>query len=136
MSRLASILGRSFERSLLVQLLESESVDTGADPLEELHAQLVAEPTGEGIIRFRHALLQEAAYQSLPFRQRLVLHRKVGEAIEQNAAEPEDVAPLLSYHFLAAQDWERTWRYARLAARDGAPTPTHSPKQRSNSNTQ
>ena len=25
--------------------------------------------------------------------------------------------PCLSLHFLAAQDWERTWRYARMAAR-------------------
>jgi class 3 adenylate cyclase/predicted ATPase len=115
--RLASVLGRSFERSLLVQLLESESVDTGIDPLEELHAQLVPESTDDGVVRFRHALLQEAAYQSLPFRQRLALHRKVGEAIEQDAVETADVAPLLSYHFLAAQEWERTWLYARMAAR-------------------
>ena len=114
--RLASVLGRSFERSLLLQLLDSESVDTGTDPLQELHTQLVPEPAGEGVLRFRHALLQEAAYQSLPFRQRLVLHRMVGEAIEQEAAEAEDVAPLLSYHFLAAQDWERTWHYAQMAA--------------------
>jgi tetratricopeptide (TPR) repeat protein len=114
--RLASVLGRSFERNLLVQLLESESVDAGTDPLEELKAQLVPEPTGRGVVRFRHALLQEAAYQSLPFRQRLVLHRKVGEAIEQGAAQAEDVAPLLSFHFLAAQDWDRTWTYSRIAA--------------------
>ena len=115
--RLASVLGRSFERTLLVQLLESEGVETGADPLEELQSQLVPEPTGKGILRFRHALLQEAAYQSLPFRQRLVLHRTVGETIERDSYEVEGVAPLLAYHFLAAQDWERTWRYARMAAR-------------------
>ena len=115
--RLASILGRSFERKLLVQLLESEAVDIDGDPFEELGAQLVTEPTDEGIIRFRHALHQEAAYQSLPFRQRLVLHRKVGETIERESAEAEDVVPMLAYHFLAAQEWDRTWRYARLAAR-------------------
>jgi predicted ATPase len=115
--RLASVLGRSFERSLLVQLLKIESVDTGLDPLEELGAQLLPDPSGEGAVRFRHALLQEAAYQSLPFRQRLLLHQKAGEAIERGGTETGDVAALLSYHFLAAQDWERTWRYARDAAR-------------------
>jgi class 3 adenylate cyclase/tetratricopeptide (TPR) repeat protein len=114
--RLASVLGRSFERSLLVQLLDSESVDAGTDPFEELTAQLVPEPMSRGSVRFRHALIQEAAYQSLPFRQRLVLHRKVGEAIERGASQAEDVAPLLSFHFLAAQDWERTWTYSRIAA--------------------
>jgi class 3 adenylate cyclase len=115
--RLASVLGRSFERSLLVQLLESELVDIGIDPLDQLDAQLVPDSTGEGAIRFRHALLQEAAYQSLPFRQRLGLHLKAGEVIERRAAETDDADALLSYHFLTAQDWDRTWLYARSAAR-------------------
>ena len=113
--RLASVLGRSFDRRLLGQLLAAESVVTGADPLADLHTQLVPDGDGEQI-RFRHALLQEAAYQSLPFRQRLELHRKVGEALEGGTADPEAVAPLLSLHFLSAQDWARTWRYARVAA--------------------
>jgi class 3 adenylate cyclase/tetratricopeptide (TPR) repeat protein len=114
--RLASVLGRSFDRRLLGQLLVAESVGTGADPLADLRAQLVPDGDGEQI-RFRHALLQEAAYQSLPFRQRLELHRKAGEALERDTADPDAVAPLLSLHFLSAQDWGRTWRYARVAAR-------------------
>jgi class 3 adenylate cyclase/tetratricopeptide (TPR) repeat protein len=113
--RLASVLGRSFERSLLDRLLDSESVDVGADPLNHLEAQLVADENGDHI-SFRHALLQEAAYQSLPFRQRLALHIKAGEAIERAAKRPVDVAPLLSFHFVAAQEWQRTWQYARMAA--------------------
>jgi class 3 adenylate cyclase/tetratricopeptide (TPR) repeat protein len=113
--RLASVLGRTFDRSLLYGLLESESVDLGNDPLDQLQGLLMAE-TADGRIRFRHALLQEAAYQSLPFRQRLALHRVVGEIIERDAVDTEEVATLLSEHFLAAQDWERTWRYALVAA--------------------
>ena len=113
--RLASVLGRSFDRALIDQLLAVELVDAGADALEDLRAQLVSDGDSERI-RFRHALLQEAAYQSLPFRQRLELHRTVGEIIERGATEVDDVAPLLSRHFLAAQDWDRTWRYARKAA--------------------
>ena len=84
-------------------------------------------PDGDGEqIRFRHALLQEAAYQSLPFRQRLELHRKVGEALEGDTADPDAVAPLLSLHFLSAQDWDRTWRYARVAARVAQQAHAHS----------
>ena len=114
--RLASVLGRSFDRSLLDRMLAAESVEVGPDPLAELQAQLLPDESGWRI-RFRHALLQEAAYQSLPFRQRLVLHRDVGLALEGDATRDSAVAPALSLHFLAAQDWERTWRYARLAAR-------------------
>ena len=113
--RLAAVLGRSFDLSLLRKLLVTESVDMGADPIEALRAQLVPDGDGERI-RFRHAPLQEAAYQSLPFRQRLGLHRTVGETIERDAADADEVSPLLSLHFLAAQDWGRTWRYACRAA--------------------
>jgi class 3 adenylate cyclase/tetratricopeptide (TPR) repeat protein len=111
---LASVLGRSFDPELLVQLLDAEGVETDADPLERLHAQML--PDGGNRVRFRHAVLQEAAYQSLPFRARLGLHREVGEAIERGASELVEVAALLSLHFMSAQDWERAWRYARMAA--------------------
>jgi class 3 adenylate cyclase/tetratricopeptide (TPR) repeat protein len=114
--RLASVLGRSFERSLLEQLLAAEFVDAVVDALVDLRAQLIPDADG-GRIRFRHALLQEACYQSLPFRQRLALHRTVGEIIELSGADDSETAPMLSLHFLAAQDWRRTWRYARTAAR-------------------
>jgi class 3 adenylate cyclase/tetratricopeptide (TPR) repeat protein len=114
--RLASVLGRSFERSLLEQLLAAESVDSGDDALDDLQAQLTPDVDGRRI-RFRHALLQEACYQSLPFRQRLALHRTVGEIIERDGSDDGETAPMLSLHFLAAQDWRRTWRYARIAAR-------------------
>jgi class 3 adenylate cyclase/tetratricopeptide (TPR) repeat protein len=114
--RLASVLGRSFEWSLLEELLVAESVDAGAEALEDLRAQLLPDADRRRI-RFRHALLQEACYQSLPFRQRLALHKTVGEIIERDGTDDGETAPMLSLHFLAAQDWRRTWRYARMAAR-------------------
>jgi class 3 adenylate cyclase/tetratricopeptide (TPR) repeat protein len=115
--RLSSVLGRSFERNLLEKLLEAESVEAGDDPLRDLRTLLLADPD-HGQISFRHAVLQEAAYDSLPFRQRLALHRTVGETIERDAAAKEEAAAMLSLHFLAAQDWGRTWLYARKAAQN------------------
>ena len=112
--RLASVLGGSFDQSLLTQLLSEEEVGSEPELLQGLEGQLVAE--GGGRVRFRHALLQEAAYQSLPFRTRLALHRRAGMVIERLARSVDDVAPMLSLHFLEAQDWERTWRYARVAS--------------------
>jgi class 3 adenylate cyclase/tetratricopeptide (TPR) repeat protein len=114
--RLASVLGRAFDRRLLEDLLEGESVGAGEELFASLRSQLLADPEGRQM-SFRHALLQEAAYQSLPFRQRLELHRRVGETIERETEVSDETAAVLSYHFLAAQDWERTWLYARKAAR-------------------
>ncbi len=113
--RLASVLGRSFDQRLLEQLLQVESVETVEGPLTSLRTQLLADSDGT-LVRFRHAVLQEAAYQSLPFRQRLALHRTVGETIERDAAASAEAAPMLSHHFLEAQDWGRAWLYARKAA--------------------
>jgi tetratricopeptide (TPR) repeat protein len=111
---LASVLGRSFERNLLWRLSEPEASGSPSEPFVGLEPQFVSD--GPNRLRFRHALLQEAAYQTLPFRTRLAMHRKIAEAVEEAAATPIEVAPLLSQHFLAAQEWERAWKYARLAA--------------------
>jgi tetratricopeptide (TPR) repeat protein len=114
--RLASVLGPAFDRELLEQVLEAEGVELDVVTLGGIEHHVLTD--GEQRMRFRHALFQEAAYASLPFRTRLTLHRRAGAAIEHLAGEAvEDVAPLLSLHFLEAQDWERTWRYARMAAR-------------------
>lgn len=112
--RLASVLGPSFDRTLLDHVLTAESVELDVVTLGGLENHLVDD--GQERLRFRHALFQEAAYASLPFRTRLALHRRAGEAIEHRAGDDlDEVAPLLSLHFLEAQDWERTWRYARRA---------------------
>jgi class 3 adenylate cyclase/tetratricopeptide (TPR) repeat protein len=113
--RLASVLGRSFESSLLELLLDDELAELAEDPLRDLGTLLVG--AGDGTLTFRHAVLQEAAYQSLPFRSRLALHLRVGRAIEHASKDTEDVATILSYHFTEANDWERAWHYAPLAAR-------------------
>lgn len=110
----ASVLGRAFERDVLLRLIESDDLDAGPDPLAALQSQLV--PYGPTKIRFRHAVLQEAGYQTLPFRSRLAMHRQAAEVIEAGSCRPAEVAALLSSHYVAAQDWKQTWKYARLAA--------------------
>ena len=69
---------------------------------------------------FRHALIQEAAYQSLVKSQRLGLHRAVGESLEQlypaGLASPE-LTPVLARHFAEAGDQPRALHYYTLAAR-------------------
>src|SRR6478672_801162 len=57
----------------------------------------------ESDYRFKHALIQDAAYENLLKSRRQILHRRVGEALRDNfaataAAEPE----LLAHHFTQA----------------------------------
>jgi class 3 adenylate cyclase/tetratricopeptide (TPR) repeat protein len=107
----ASVLGREADRGLLRSLAGEERFDAAEASLGDLLAD-----DGTGRLRFRHALLQEAAYESMPFRTRQDLHRRAGLAIEATRSGLADAPAMLSLHFAEAQDWERSWRYGRLAA--------------------
>ena len=64
--------------------------------------------------RFSHFLVQQHLYQGLGERERRLLHRRVGEALEQlYEGRVDEAAVQLARHF--AGDPERERRYARLA---------------------
>ena len=70
-----------------------------------------------GTRRFRNTLIRDAAYEGLPYRRRRELHTRVGEAIEAHpGASPEEEVGTLALHFHEAQQWDKAWRYSRLAA--------------------
>ncbi|MBA3534967.1 MAG: hypothetical protein H0T73_23905 [Ardenticatenales bacterium] len=65
---------------------------------------------------FHHALVQDAAYDSLLRQDRRRLHLAVGEALEAlYSDQPGEMAPLLAYHFALAGDKQRAVRYFSLA---------------------
>src|SRR5258706_9241616 len=69
---------------------------------------------------FRHALVQDAAYQSLLKSQRLALHRAVGESLEAlnpSALASPELSPVLARHFAEAGDRPRGLHYFALAGR-------------------
>jgi class 3 adenylate cyclase/tetratricopeptide (TPR) repeat protein len=119
--RHASVLGARFAVDLLEATLDGP-LDRGA--LDRLDGFLVDD--GPGRLRFRHALLRDTAYEALPFRRRRELHLRAGRELERrHAADPGEVAELLSLHFHAARRWDASWRWSREAGdrarRLGAP---------------
>jgi tetratricopeptide (TPR) repeat protein len=65
-------------------------------------------------------LIQEAAYDSILIKKRVELHRRIGETLEElHANRIEEFAPLLAYHFYAAQD-PRSLKYDLLAGEKAA----------------
>lgn len=65
---------------------------------------------------FRHALLQDAAYDTLLNQDRVQLHRLVGQAIERIYPDHiDEYAALLAYHFDRAGDSGRALHYYVLA---------------------
>jgi predicted ATPase len=65
---------------------------------------------------FRHALIQEAAYESLLKADRRILHRAVAETLERLYPEQRtELAATLGHHFAAAGEAERGHHYFKLA---------------------
>jgi tetratricopeptide (TPR) repeat protein len=61
---------------------------------------------------FKHALIQEAIYESLLLSRRRELHRHVGEAIETLFVDRlEEYYGLLAYHYARAEDWAKSQEY-------------------------
>ena len=110
---LASVIGKTFLYRLLEAISEAERhLDEHLSQLQR--SDLVREKTRRPELEymFKHALTQEAAYNSLLIERRTEFHRKVGEALEQLFADRQpELYGLLAHHFDAAGDSERAIGY-------------------------
>ncbi len=110
--RNASVLGARFELDLLADVLADELEDVGDLDRWRRLGEFVAWE-GTNMLSFRHDLFRTVAYEGLSFRRRREIHGRVGSMLERRAGEGAvDLAPLLSLHFLLAEDYERAWRYS------------------------
>jgi len=108
----ASVLGPNFLEEALDDLLNAPSTPALADLAQKaLVQERVA--IGPGRFGFRHHLIRDVAYASLPRAERATLHERAAEGILGRAGEryPE-LAELVAYH--------------RVQASELAPTPEHS----------
>ena len=82
--KLASVIGRNFFRSILVEIVRSnEDTDHRLACLKDLQLITERRKAGELEYSFKHDLVQEVAYESIRLQQRRTLHLKVAEAIER-----------------------------------------------------
>ena len=66
--------------------------------------------------RFKHALIQEAAYRTLVVDERRAVHAKAATWLEDRyAGREEEVASLLAHHWLAAADEDKAVAYLTMA---------------------
>ena len=102
---ISAVIGRDFSYALLRAVAERDdtALQAALDRLAEADVLLVQGLPPDADYRFKHALIQDAAYENLLKSRRQVLHRRVGETLRDKftstaAAEPE----LLAYHFTQA----------------------------------
>jgi class 3 adenylate cyclase/tetratricopeptide (TPR) repeat protein len=118
--KLAAVIGRSFFLRVLKAIAEaSDAVEPGLSRLEETELIRLRQHAPEIEYTFKHALVQEAAYDSILAERRRAIHRSVARAIETLFAERShnEFASLLAYHYAHAEDWPKAQAFL-LAAGD------------------
>jgi predicted ATPase len=120
--RTAAVIGREFGWQLLTRLVDPATELQQA--LETLkHLELIHETRlfPEVEYRFKHAVTQEVAYQSLLERQRQELHGAIGQTIEDMyTGRHNEQATRLAYHYARSTHQNRAIPYALLAGDQAA----------------
>ena len=112
----AAVIGRTFDRRVLENLDQTASLDQSVTQLQQAGLIQAIEVNQEAQFIFRHALIQDAAYNSILIKRRRALHRRIGEVLEQLFPERlEELSPLLAHHFYTAND-PRALAYSIRAA--------------------
>jgi class 3 adenylate cyclase/tetratricopeptide (TPR) repeat protein len=105
-AQVGSVIGREFTYELLAGL-ELMNEQTLTDGLRHLTASALASCHGEvpnAVYTFSHALVQDAAYESLLKSRRRQLHGDVAQLLEERWPATRESSPeLLAYHYTAAE---------------------------------
>ncbi|MBV9838087.1 MAG: AAA family ATPase [Solirubrobacterales bacterium] len=115
--RVAAVIGRDFESTLLEEVLSAPEEEYFVALEEALDDGLVVEAgASPGSYSFSHALIRETLYEGMSRPRRARIHRRVGAALE--ASDPDRHLSALAHHYTRAagpQDAERAIRYAMRA---------------------
>ena len=124
--RVASVAGQRVNHRTLATVVgvsEGELLAAVREAVDH-HLLVPTSPDEPAGYAFRHALVQEAAYEELLPSERTQLHAAYAQAIEADAAlrldDPTGTAALLAHHWLMAHDLERALPAALQAGRTAA----------------
>jgi predicted ATPase len=99
-AQIGAVLGRDFSYRLLrdVAGLDEPALQAALERLAEADILFAEGAPPQATYRFKHALIQDAAYESLLKSRRQPLHRRAAEFLRAGGAEPEAIA----HHFTEA----------------------------------
>jgi predicted ATPase/class 3 adenylate cyclase len=119
----ASVIGREFSYELL-EAISSVSSATLVDGLEQLvRSDLLGQQGAPPQSRytFKHALIRDAAFQSILNARKRELHQRIAEVLESRFPEVAETEPeLLAHHYTEANVADRALAYWRQAAERAA----------------
>ena len=113
----AACIGRSFEPSFLLAVLDDEASRV-AQPLDALVTAELLQPKRRGAevqYEFRHALLQQMAYESMVHVERRAMHDRIVEVLRQRASTHPALPEVMAHHLTEAgrtREAVEAWRAA------------------------
>jgi predicted ATPase/class 3 adenylate cyclase/DNA-binding response OmpR family regulator len=119
-AQISAVIGREFSQSLLAAVApdSSDSLKSALAQLTASELVLTSRRGANTVYKFKHALLQEAAYATLPRAKRQQLHSRVAQALQNSFPLTIETEPeLLAYHFGQAGLTERSVDYLLRAGR-------------------
>jgi class 3 adenylate cyclase/tetratricopeptide (TPR) repeat protein len=115
-AQVGSVIGREFGYVLVAEIVKMSDAAL-SDVLSRLVNAQLASCRGvipDAVYTFKHALVQDAAYESLLKSQRMALHGVIAQTIEKRWPESRDSKPeLLANHYTAAGRFEAAIPYWR-----------------------
>jgi class 3 adenylate cyclase/tetratricopeptide (TPR) repeat protein len=113
----AAVIGRRFGRGLLARLAEtSQTVTAHLKTLKQLGIVYETQLLPDVEYAFRHAVIQEVAYDSLLLQRRTELHGAIGATLEELYADRlEEHAAVLAHHYGRSESLEKAVGYSLLA---------------------
>jgi class 3 adenylate cyclase/ABC-type transport system involved in cytochrome c biogenesis ATPase subunit len=115
----ASVIGRQFPYDLLATVAEANDSELrkGLERLRESGVIFATEAEGEPAYSFNHALIQDAAYESLSRDSRQVLHERIARALESGAEGHGAGEPaVIAHHYSRAGKFEKACQFWLLVA--------------------
>jgi class 3 adenylate cyclase/tetratricopeptide (TPR) repeat protein len=111
--RTASVIGRNFFYKILSEVASNiEEIDRRLDHLKEIQLIRERKRMEELEYLFKHALAQEAAYNSILLQRRKDLHNKVARSIEKVFSDRlHEFYGMLAYHYSMGEDLDRAEEY-------------------------
>ncbi|MCP4361847.1 MAG: tetratricopeptide repeat protein [Chloroflexi bacterium] len=111
-AQVASVVGRSFPYEVLTQVVPAPVQNDITPRLVQLQQYEIIQETHrapELIYAFKHTMMQEVCYTSLPGRTRRDVHCQVAHYLVGNQAqiwgEARGIVPLIAHHAYVGQDW-------------------------------
>ena len=114
--QIAAAIGREFNATLLERVSQTPAeLDRHLNTLKQLELIHDTQFFPEPVCAFKHAVIQDVAYQGLLLQRRQQLHAAIGQAIEELYADHvDDHAAILAHHYRLSERHGKVLRYALI----------------------